>query len=192
MNRASLIADLTARLSDLLKGYSLPGKNNHLQEIKVFAQYVPQPAGITFENRDKTGLKNYAANDYESNFPCVIVKLEDMTDMEERARTHSLCNVRILIGIYDEKPECQGYIDVLNLQEVLRLYLLENRILANRHLLMMPLRCKLDETDTWPVYWGEMELTYQVGRPVRSADYVYRYDFPSASAMEAANSKQEV
>ena len=187
MNRASLIQDLTCRLSNLMKGYSLPGKSGFLQEVKVFAQYVPQPAGITFEGRNNTGLKNYSANDYESNFPCLIVKLEDMTDLEERARTHSLCNVRILIGIYDDKPECQGYIDVLNIQETLRLYLLENRILANKHLLMMPLKCKLNEVDTWPVYWGEMELVYQVGRPCRSADYVYRYDFPSAAAMEAIN-----
>ena len=186
MNRASLITDLTQRLTELMRGYSLPGKTGLLQEVKVFAQYVPQPAGITFENRNSTGLKNYAPADYESNFPCLIVKLEDMTDLEERARTHSLCNVRILIGIYDDKPECQGYVDVLNIQETLRLYLLENRLLANRHLLMMPLKSKLNEVDTWPVYWGEMELTYQVGRPVRSADFVYRYDFPSVSAMEAA------
>lgn len=163
-----------------MQGYSLPGKSESLQQIKVFSQYVPQPAGISFENRDKTGLKHYSSSDYESNFPCIVVKLEDMTDTEERARTHSFCNVRLLIGIYDANPECQGYIDVLNIQEVLRLYLLENRLLAKKHLLMMPITCKLDEADTWPIYWGQMELIYQTGRPVRSTDYVYAFDFPKA------------
>ena len=178
MNRASLIEDLTSKLTSLMSGYSLPGKSGLLQQVNVFSQYVPQPAGITFEERDKTGLKNYSSADYESNFPCVVVKLEDMNDVEERSKTHSLCNVRILIGIYDDKPECQGYIDVLNIQEVIRAFLLEHRLLANRHLLMMPVKCRLLDVETWPVYWGEMELIFQVGRPVRSSDFVYAYDFP--------------
>lgn len=159
-----------------MQGYSLPGKSGALQEVRVFAQYVPQPAGITFTDKEKRGLKNYASSDYESNFPCIIVQFGEMTDLEERSRQHSTCSVRLLIGIYDDEPECQGYQDVLNIQETIRQYLLEHRILANRHLLMMPMKCRLLDAETWPVYFGEMELNYQVGRPIRSNDYVYAFE----------------
>lgn len=176
INRLTLIQDLTSRLSGLLKGYSLPGKSGLLQEVRVFAQYVPQPSGISFSTKDQRGLKNYSSSDYESNFPCVIVQLGEMNDVEERSKTHSTCDVRLLIGIYDDAPECQGYQDVLNIQELIRQYLLEHRILANRHLLMMPMKCRLLDSETWPVYFGEMNLLFQVGRPVRNSDYVYAYE----------------
>ena len=176
MNRLTLIQDLTGRLSELLHGYSLPGKTGLLQQVRVFAQYVPQPSGITFSTKENRGLKNYSSSDYESNFPCVIVQLGEMADVEENSRTHSTCNVRLLIGIYDEASECQGYQDVLNIQELIRQYLMEHRILANRHLLMMPMKCRLLDAETWPVYFGEMDLLYQVGRPVRNSDYVYAYE----------------
>ena len=168
--------DLTSRLRELMRGHSLPGKSGNLQEVRVFAQYVPQPAGISFSSKDKSGLKNYAASDYESNFPCIIVQLGEMADVEECSKTHSTCAVTLLIGVYDDNPECQGYQDVLNIQELIRQYLLEHRILANRHLLMMPMKCRLLDADTFPIYFGEMNLLYQVGRPVRNSDYVYAYE----------------
>lgn len=168
--------DLILRLHKLMEGRSLPGKSGLLQDIKIFAQYVPQPSGITFADRDNKGLKHYEAGDYESNFPCIIVRLEDMTDLEERSRTHSICNVKLLIGIYDDKPECQGYVDVLDIQEAIRSYLLEHRILCSKHLLVMPVKCRLLDNDTWPVYFGEISLAYQVGRPVRAPEFVYAYD----------------
>lgn len=168
--------DLTSRLSTLMLGYSLPGKTGMLQEVKVFAQYVPQPAGISFNNKELSGLKNYSSTDYESNFPCIIVQLGEMMDVEENSRTHSTCNVQLLIGIYDETPECQGYQDVLNIQELIRQYLLEHRILAHRHLLIMPVKCRLLDAETFPIYFGVMDLLFQVGRPVRNSDYVYAYE----------------
>ena len=195
MTRAELIDSLTSGLKKLLKGYTLPsrlqgtdgessGIQNVMQEVKVFAQYLPQPEGITFDSREYPNirkydrLKNYDADDYESNFPCVIVKLGDMTDSEEQSRNHSSVKVSILAGVYDESPECQGYMDLLNLQEVIRKWLLEERVLARKFLLRMPLMSRLDDSETWPVYFGTMELTYELGRPVRSSEYVYRYERP--------------
>ena len=188
MTRAELIDSLTSGLKKLLKGYTLPsrlqgtdgessGIQSVMQEVKVFAQYLPQPEGITFAEKN-TGLKNYADYDYESNFPCVIVKLGDMTDNEEQSRNHSSVKVSILAGVYDESPECQGYADLLNLQEVIRKWLLEERVLARKFLLRMPLMSTLDDSDTWPVYFGTMEMMYELGRPVRSSEYVYRYERP--------------
>ena len=113
MTRAELITELTSGLGKLLKGYSLPSRMQGVdgiepsmqviqQEVKVFAQYLPQPSGVTFEDRGYPTYKQpydrlsgYGADDYESNFPCVIVKLGDMTDTEENSREHSSVKVSI-------------------------------------------------------------------------------------------------
>lgn len=185
MTRADLMEALTHELRELLRGYVLPSRLRGvdgvepsmqvvMQEVKVYAQYLPQPSGITFSEKS-TGLKNYTSDDYESSFPCVVVKLGDMTDTEEQDRKHSSVNVSILAGVYDENPECQGYVDILNLQEVIRKHLMEHRVLGHKFLLRMPLVSRLDETETWPVYFGVMEMQYELGRPVRSSGYVYRY-----------------
>ena len=192
MTRAELIDSLTSGLKKLLKGYVLPsrlqGKDGEstgiqsvMQEVKIVAQYIPQPSGITFEQRTYPNkrpydrLHDYQDYDYESNFPCVIVKLGDMSDSEEQSAEHSAVKVSILAGVYDESPECQGYVDLLNLQEVIRKWLIEERVLARKFLLRMPLTCALDDSDTWPVYFGTMAMSYELGRPVRSSGYVYRY-----------------
>ncbi len=98
-----------------------------------------------------------------------------MTDTEEQSRKHSSVKVSILAGVYDESPECQGYIDLLNLQEHIRIWLMDQRVLAHKYLLKMPLVSKLDDTETWPVYFGIMDMEYELGRPVRSSEFVYRY-----------------
>ena len=192
MTRAELMESLTQELREVLRGYTLPSRlhgvdgiapsmQTVMQEVKVFAQYLPQPSGITFDDREYPNIrehdriKKYDADDYESNFPCVIVKLGDMTDTEEQDRKHSSVKVSILAGVYDESPECQGYVDLLNLQEVIREHLMEHRVLGHKFLLRMPLVSKLDETETWPVYFGVMDMQYELGRPVRSSGYVYRY-----------------
>ncbi len=108
----------------------------------------------------------------------MIVKLAGMTDTEEQSQAHSSVKVEILLGVYDESPECQGYMDILNLQEVIRKWLMEERVLARKFLLRMPLLSALDESETWPVYFGTMSMTYELGRPVRSSGYVYRYGQP--------------
>lgn len=180
MNQIDLLRDLVERLRELFEGYSLPNKAGVLQEVRVFAQYLPQPEGLTIADKGNSGLKSYADADYESNFPCIIVKLMDQTDNEERGNDGSQVNVRILTGIYDDAKACQGYIDVLNIQEKIREYLLEYRILAEKYLLVMPLVSKVSDVETWPVYFGEQSLTYIVARPVMGTEWVYGRKQPPA------------
>ena len=172
MNRAVLIDDLVSRMKKVFAGYTLLNKAGVLQEVRVFGQYVPQPQGLTFSDKANAGLKNYGSSDYEMNFPCVVVRLGEMTDNEERSLTQSNVNVTLLMGIYDDGEECQGYRDVLNMQEKVRVDLLEHRVLAGKHLLLMPVKSRLLDAETWPVYFGEMDLVYQTGRPMQGYGWV--------------------
>ena len=165
MNQRLLMQDMTRGLTEVFAGYELRNKMGVLQQVQVFSQYLPQPEGITFADKDKSGLKNYTSNDYDTNFPCVIIKLQEQEDNEERSIIRSTVKVSILSAIYDESVECQGYLDVLNMQGKMRAFLLENRVLADRYILNMPVKSRLLEVETWPVYWGEMNLVYTIGRP---------------------------
>ena len=77
-------------------------------------------------------------------------------------------NVNLLIGTYDDNPDCQGYRDVLNIIDKVKNYLLglPNRILAERYVLKMPMSDYLFEDQPWPVYFGQIETVWETGRPL--------------------------
>ena len=168
-----LLDSLVYFLRDNFAGYQLVNKKGDLQQIKIYPQYVPQPAAITINNR-ATGLKNYSELDYDANFPCIVVRIVDITDKEEGKPDQSRANVKIITGIYDANPECQGYRDIMNIQDKIRDLLLTNRILIKKFMLDMPLITKILDADTWPVYFGEMNLVYNIGRP-QQPDYYYHH-----------------
>lgn len=161
-------------LRKIFKGYLLPNKAGVLQEVRVFPQYMPQPSGITFEDK-KSGLENYSADDYEKNFPGIVVKLGDITDREENRIDMNRANLRLLFGVYDSDPECEAWRDVLSMMERVRQKWLKDRIIARKFMIEMPLTTRLLEADTFPVYFGELEAVIECGRPNRgNIDYIYR------------------
>ncbi len=173
MNEINLQDCMCDLLQELFSGYQLLNKAGNLQEVQIFAQYVPQPSGITINSRNNTGVKNYSDTDYESNFPCIVVILNECEDKEERRIDSSLVKMTLLFCIYDDNPECQGYRDLLNMQERARDYLLVNRVVSEKFRVEMPIKTRLINCETWPVYFGEMDLLFQAGRPVMRKEFVF-------------------
>lgn len=171
MTRKELMDNLVATLREEFKGYELMGSSKELQPLQVYPQYLPQPAGVTVGN---AGLQNYKDDDYNSKFPCIIVRLEDMTDKEETGFPGSLANVKLIQGIYDPSEKCTGWQYLLDIQDRIRRVLFEHRVLGRKHVLRMPVTSRLLDVETWPVYFGEMSLVYTTGRPMMNAEYVYR------------------
>lgn len=176
MNEIDLQDNMCDLLQELFSGYQLLNKAGNLQEVQIFAQYVPQPSGITINAKTNTGIKNYSDSDYESNFPCIVVILNECEDREERRIDSSLVRMTLLFCIYDDNPECQGYRDLLNMQERVRNYLLINRIVMGKFRVEMPIKTRLINCETWPVYFGEMDLIFQAGRPVMRKDFVFEHN----------------
>ncbi|MDR3230260.1 MAG: hypothetical protein LBT65_02375, partial [Synergistaceae bacterium] len=68
---------LTARFKELFSDYALPTKGGVFQNVRVFAQYLPQPKGPTVKPRGQVEGEDqgvYGPEDFEANFPCVVVK----------------------------------------------------------------------------------------------------------------------
>ena len=176
MTELNLLDALVSRLTEKFTAYELTAKSGLLQTVRVFAQYLPQPSGITLKPKDDSDSivpQGYTSTDIESNFPCVIVKLDEATDSEEGTLTQTRVNVRFLVGTYDESADCQGYRDVLNIIEVIRqdLLTLPGRILDQRYRMEMPLKHYLFDDQPWPIYFGQIESVWETGRPLMPRNF---------------------
>jgi hypothetical protein len=166
----NLLDALVARLQAIFSDYALPAKGGEEKNIKIFSQYLPQPKGPTVtpggqaEDEELEGV--YGPKDFEANFPCIIVKFDEGTDKEENTSDATRIAVRILVGAYDESPDCQGYRDVMNILETIRQELLTARYLERKYKLEMPFKWYLFEDQPWPVFFGQIETVWETGRPV--------------------------
>ena len=184
MTVTDMIDAVCEDLRALFKGYTLPNKAGVLQEVKVFAQYMPQPQGITVEDGRKSGTSGYDSEDFEMNFPSVLVKLGEITDNEERKLDLNKAAVRVIFGMHewgiefeDEAEEVQFktecWRDVLAMMEKVRQHWLKDRIISRRFRIEMPVTMSLIEEDTYPLYFGELKAVIVTGRPVRDHNFVY-------------------
>ena len=173
MTANNLLDELKSELAILFSDYTLPNKNGVLQLVKIFTQYIPLPSSITLTDK-LTGIKNYESNDYEANFPSIIIRHEGLIDNEERRLEMSTHKIKLLFGIYDDAVECQGWRDLFSMIEVVRQYFLVNRILSGKYRLNMPLDTHLLDADSWPVYFAEMNMTFESGRALQPALFVHR------------------
>ncbi len=189
MIELNLLDALVTRFTNLFKDYELPSKSGLLQTVKVFPQYLPQPSGATVKPKsDKQSIvpQGYTATDIESNFPCVIVKLGEVTDKEEGSLDQARAAVQIIVGIYDgvydkekesyvESKDCQGYRDVYNILEKVRqdLLTMPARILEGRYRLDMPMTSGLTQEQDWPYFLGYMNTVWEIARPLMPNNYDY-------------------
>jgi hypothetical protein len=161
---------LVERIRDLLAGQTLPSKGGLRTEVKVFPQFLPLPGvpepGETEGTLVFSESLAYGEGDLERNFPCVIVKLDDGTDREEGDPKGTRIGVRILVGVYDETPDCQGFRDALNIVEQIRQCLLSERYLGGKYRLEMPLEWHLFDEQPWPCFFAVVESTWGTGRPL--------------------------
>ena len=132
-------------------------------DVKIYGQYIPQKEGLSEE-----------ANDYMNNFPCVVVKILDRTDNEEKSLVMSQMTVKLIAIVYDESIHNSGWRDVMNMLSMIRDDLRSDRFIDQRFRVMMPLKSRMVESDTWPLVYGEIELRLESGRKLEPKEYIYR------------------
>lgn len=171
MTAMMLLDALVARMEELFAGWTLTAKDGSRQAVKVFAQYLPQPKAVTVKPKGDAPIQapeGYGPADIESCFPCVVVRLDEGRDKEEGALDAARADVHILVGAYDESPDCQGYRDVVNVIEAVRqdLLAMPGRVLDRKWRLEIPTRWYLFDDQPWPVWFGQIETTWEIGRPL--------------------------
>ena len=173
MTGINLLDAIKLELSILFSDYSLPNKNGVLQLVKIFTQYMPLPKSITLTTKS-IGMKNYDEDDYEANFPSIIIRYASSIDNEERRLEMTTHSVSLLFGVYSEERECQAWRDIMLMMDTVKQNFLTHRVLGNRYRLNMPVKSQLLDVDTWPVYFGQIDMTYESGRATQPALFVHR------------------
>lgn len=179
MIEINLLDSLVREITNLFKDYELKAKSGLQQNVRVFAQHLPQPQEFEVNvNYDEDGINDedttepigYTEADIEAYFPCIIVALDGTETKEEGTTDAYKIKVKILVGIYDDAKDLQGYRDVLDILEKIRQYLLSmpNRILEGRYQLLMPLNTDLDSELTYPFYFGQLDTIFETARPLMS------------------------
>lgn len=171
MIAVNLLDALVKRIEELFEEAPLlSAKDGTRKKVNVFAQFLPQPRGLTVKPKGEApiGPQGYGPADIENNFPCVIVKLDEAQDKEEGNLDQARAVVRILAGAYDDSPDCQGFRDVLEIVERVRqdLLTMPARVLDRRYRLEMPMKWYLFEDQPWPVFFGVLDTIWEIPRPM--------------------------
>ena len=185
LTASDMIDAVKSNLDEIFRGYMLPNKAGILQEVKIFTQYMPQPSGITVASEKTSGTKGYSSDDFNMNFPGVIIKLGEMTDSEERRLDLTKAGLRLLFGVCEWEAETgdreadsriknECWRDVLLMMERVRQSWLKDRIIGRLFKVLLPIVMNLLEDDTYPLYFGELKTELLTWLPAGSPEYVYR------------------
>lgn len=161
---------LVERVRSVLAGYTLPTRGGEPKGVQVFRQFLPLPMATQGGPEESRVVFSdsmaYGDEDFARNFPCVVVKIDEGTDREDGGADACLVRVRLLIGVFDDGADCQGYRDALNIAGTVRLDLQTNRYLDMKYRLEMPLRWYVFDEQPWPVFFACIETEWAAPRPM--------------------------
>lgn len=122
--------------------------------IKIFSQDLP--------------LESNREGEDEDPFPYIIVKIVDGTISDEEPY---LVRVLILLGVFDEAKNRQGYQDLLHMINVIYNHFSQYRLLNDEFYVNGAINWTLQDEDTHPYYFGALELYINIPTMERSNDY---------------------
>ena len=147
----NLILALREEIEEAVKDYRL--KVEALEDaekrkpVAVYAQHRPDE---DFEN--------------DTYYPLIIVSLQKIDDAAEGDDAGvSTATVGLTFGVYGEDRE--AWRDLLNIMEHVRQRIMEQRIINERHRLVLPAKWETIEAQPYPFWFGYGTLKYSIGRP---------------------------
>lgn len=147
MTELMLLDSLKKELSNLVKEYDLNTKNNTKTAPSVYEGYLP--------------IKNKDTKE-ESGYPFIILRLIECED-----NTESIAKIKIIIGTYDESVESDGWKDVLNIYNKVKIFLIENPIIEKKFMFKEKIKFNLPEEQPYPYFIGEMITEWQMPKVIK-------------------------
>lgn len=145
-----------------------------LQEIGNFAKKTLD--GISLDDRAGESrfpeFKLYIGRIYghgmeprAEEFPLILVRLLDVTDEDAGDGTaYSLAQVRIIVGVWNEGQNAEGYHDLLNCLFRLSNALFERRVLAKKYELTGKVTTATFEDESEPFWFGDIVCHWAMRR----------------------------
>lgn len=151
MNARHLQDAVAADLSELFKNRRYKSPNGGDEALSVFKQSLP---------------KRQSEED-DDPFPYIIARI-DSGGIATQQDPHQVA-VLLLIGIFDDNPENQGHLAVLEILEVIQQHYEESPLLKGQFTFVDPFNWALQDEDSYPYYFGAANLSFKLPAPRRKA-----------------------
>lgn len=126
-------------------------------------------------------VKEYSSNqpsgkrpvEVYAGFPPVAMSAEErssfiyalVTDFTDEADTpYGTAKVEIGFSVYDDDKK-EGWRSLFNLMEHVRQALLQNRIIAGRTSIILPMKGAISDSQPFPQWEGKITISYTIGQP---------------------------
>jgi len=101
--------------------------------------------------------------DTEDPFPYIIVRI-DSGGIDSQTDPHKVALI-LMIGIYDDDPNNQGHVSVLEIIERIQKHYQESPVVAGMFKFTDPFNWALQDEESWPYFFGACNLNFQLPAP---------------------------
>lgn len=140
---------LESRVVNALSGLTFRIPDGEEVPINVYKQQLPER-----ETEDDLSL-----------YPYVIIKLSDGEQSEEGGP--QTIKVLMVIGVFDEGLNNQGYRDVTTIIQKIHQDLLSTPLVNKKFILEYPFKWVIHDEDVYPFYFGGIEMVWSAHVPQR-------------------------
>ena len=155
MTKKDLQDALVKETKEILKDVWTKNSLGEDAQVQVFPQRLPI---MTEDEDDETKLLPYA-----------IVRLGDAKTAGDEDPWH--VTVYWLLGVYDDGRKGQGHLHFLTMIERITDRFIEKPLLVNRYRAEQGMETALQDEDTYPFYFGGVEITFSIPKVGRRDKY---------------------
>jgi hypothetical protein len=168
-NKSVNAASTVFQLEDALVEFFLQQTNDYLfRSNEQTGEMVPPRVWSGFIPRNEAGA--VVPGDI-TTYPAIILNARRGTQSQES----EIAEVEVIVGVFDDTPDQQGYRDVTNIVQRLKDRLREQDIIREQFPLRMPLKWEINRfyggasTNYFPYFFGELLLCFEL--PVPKSQY---------------------
>lgn len=155
--------DLISELQNVLRN-ELFKNENHDPDEPASKECIP----LNFYSQSLP-IESSRDDDEKSYFPYVIVKL-DSGNIPDTSSAHEVKTI-IVIGLYDNNLNNQGYRDILHIINMIYERFAENPCLCKKYIAKEPFNWALQDEETHPYFFGGIELSFDIPAVKREDEF---------------------
>ena len=163
--------DLAEELKGILKGFLLKNPQGEKTNINVFEQLLPMPEPAAQEEAPPELLENGLAEEQTAPdpYPYILVRIAD-GEIEDENSAQKV-NLTLLMGIYEPDYDKQGHKDILNIIAKIYERFAKYPVLNGKYTIQYPILWTLQDEESYPFYFGGMNLTFEIAAIRREDPY---------------------
>jgi len=169
--------NLIKEIQDIFQGqtFKVPGTDER-RELNVYKQEIPFLDAIDTEQYTEEQLENGLVDEETLNnaFPYVLVCVSGGTVPMYDQSISSSVNCDLVIGVFDDEHNKQGYRDAMHIINGIVERFAKNPILAKHYVIEEGVEWGLQnyDSDTYPYYFGAVSLPFSIPAPKMESDLI--------------------